>query len=200
MNSAAEQDDLVVVENLSKHFAVGGGWLGRPADHVHAVNGISFRIARGKTLSLVGESGCGKTTVGRLLLRLLEPTSGRIWFDGTDLKALDGAALRSMRRRFQMVFQDPFSSLNPRMSVAATIEEPMYIHGLGSKPERRERVYELLELVGLPPDSAQRYPHQFSGGQRQRIGIARALAVQPDFIIRGRARIGVGRIHSGAVS
>lgn len=183
MNSPNGDQDLVVVEDLRKHFIIKGGWLRKEVGKIHAVNGISFRIPRGKTFSLVGESGCGKTTAGRLLLRLMEPTSGKVMFDGADLLALEGEHLRTMRRRLQMVFQDPFSSLNPRMSVSATIEEPMLIHNIGKKTERQDRMYELLELVGLPPDSAQRYPHQFSGGQRQRIGIARALAVEPDFII-----------------
>jgi len=183
MSDGSANGDLLVVEDLRKHFTVRGGWFQRDWAQVHAVNGISFRIPRGKTFSLVGESGCGKTTAGRVLLRLLEPTSGNITFDGTDLLSVEGGELRGVRRRMQMVFQDPFSSLNPRMSVGATIEEPLIIHRIGTNSERRDRVHELLQLVGLPPDSAERFPHQFSGGQRQRIGIARALAVAPEFIV-----------------
>jgi oligopeptide/dipeptide ABC transporter ATP-binding protein len=183
MMRAPTDQDLLVVEDLSKHFSVKRGWLRSEETKVHAVNGISFRIPKGKTLSLVGESGCGKTTAGRLLLRLIEPTSGKVLFDGRELYAMEGAELRAMRRRIQMVFQDPFSSLNPRMTVRAIIKEPLVIHRIGSKANRRARVAELLELVGLPPESADRYPHQFSGGQRQRIGIARALALEPDLII-----------------
>ena len=183
MNSPIQTNDLLVVENLTKHFSVDKGWFGKNTSKVHAVNGISFKIPKGKTLSLVGESGCGKTTAGRLLLRLLEPTSGSVEFDGIDVLSLGTADLRALRRRVQIVFQDPFSSLNPRMTVAAMIEEPLIIHRIGTKADRRNRMLELLELVGLPPESAERYPHQFSGGQRQRIGIARALAVEPDFII-----------------
>jgi len=183
LTNPSTNQDLLIVQDLSKHFSVKRGWLRSETTTVHAVNGISFRIPKGKTLSLVGESGCGKTTAGRVLLRLIEPTSGKVMFDGTDMHSLEGAALRAIRRRIQMVFQDPFSSLNPRMTVAATIEEPLVIHRIGTKEERAKRVEELLELVGLPPDSAQRYPHQFSGGQRQRIGIARALALEPDLIV-----------------
>jgi oligopeptide transport system ATP-binding protein len=183
MAPKTKTDALVVVENLTKHFTVKRRLLQRKISTVYAVNGISFRIPRGKTLSLVGESGCGKTTAGRLILRLLEPTTGSVMFDGTDVLSLKGSDLRSMRRRVQTVFQDPFSSLNPRMRVSSIIEEPLIIHGIGTKAERRNRVYELLELVGLPPESADRYPHQFSGGQRQRISIARALAVEPEFIV-----------------
>jgi oligopeptide/dipeptide ABC transporter ATP-binding protein len=183
MSNQQEKEYLLSVEDLRKDFGSRGGWLQGRGATVHAVNGISFRIPKGKTFSLVGESGCGKTTAGRLILRLVEPTSGQVIFDGADLLALRTADLRAIRRRVQMVFQDPFSSLNPRMSVAAMIEEPLVVHRIGTKTDRRDRVYELLELVGLPRESANRYPHQFSGGQRQRIGIARALAAEPDFII-----------------
>lgn len=167
---------LVQITNLKKHFPAG-------KQLVRAVDGLSFTIERGETLGLVGESGCGKTTVGRCLLRLIEPTSGAINFDGQDLLKLGKGELRALRRRMQIVFQDPYSSLNPRMRVGAIVGEPLEIHGLGSKQERQDRVAELLRVVGLDPDYANRYPHQFSGGQRQRIGIARALALNPDFIV-----------------
>ncbi len=168
---------LVEVNNLKKYF---------PAPHkqvVRAVDGVSFSIQRGETFGLVGESGCGKTTVGRCILRLMEPTSGEVLFDGRNLVELSGGGLRVLRRRMQIIFQDPYSSLNPRMKVGAIIAEPLEIHGVKSRRERRERVIELLRVVGLDPDYANRYPHQFSGGQRQRIGIARALALNPDFIV-----------------
>ncbi len=168
---------LVEIKDLKKHF---------PASHkqvVRAVDGVSFTIQRGETLGLVGESGCGKTTVGRCLLRLLEPTSGEIRFDGRDLLALNRGDMRALRRRMQIIFQDPYSSLNPRMKVGSIISEPLEIHRVGDRRERKDRVAELLRVVGLDPDYANRYPHQFSGGQRQRIGIARALALNPDFIV-----------------
>lgn len=168
---------LVEVKNLTKHF---------PAAHkqvVRAVDGVSFIIQRGETLGLVGESGCGKTTVGRCLLRLIEPSGGEIRFDGRNLTEINRAELRGLRRRMQIIFQDPYSSLNPRMKVGQIIAEPLIVHKVGSKAEQREKVAELLRVVGLAPDYANRYPHQFSGGQRQRIGIARALALNPDFIV-----------------
>ena len=168
---------LVEIIDLKKHF---------PVPHkqvVRAVDGVSFTINRGETLGLVGESGCGKTTVGRCILRLIEPTSGEIRFDGRDLLNLDRGEMRALRRRMQIIFQDPYSSLNPRMKVGSIISEPLEIHRVGDRRERKDRVAELLRVVGLDPDYANRYPHQFSGGQRQRIGIARALALNPDFIV-----------------
>lgn len=168
---------LVEIKDLKKHF---------PVPHkqvVRAVDGVSFTINRGETLGLVGESGCGKTTVGRCILRLIEPTSGEIRFDGRDLLKLDRGEMRTLRRRMQIIFQDPYASLNPRMRVGSIIREPLEIHRIGDRRERKDRVAELLRVVGLDPDYANRYPHQFSGGQRQRIGIARALALNPDFIV-----------------
>lgn len=168
---------LVQIENLKKHFPAAGG------QSVRAVDGVSFNIERGETLGLVGESGCGKTTVGRCLLRLIEPTSGAIKFDGQDLLSLSKSEMRVLRRRMQIVFQDPYSSLNPRMKVGDIIGEPLIVHNIGNQQERKDRIAELLKVVKLDPDYANRYPHQFSGGQRQRIGIARALALNPDFIV-----------------
>ncbi|GAA6762986.1 MULTISPECIES: ABC transporter ATP-binding protein [Thermus] len=175
---------LLEVQDLKKHFPIRGGVLSRVVGSVKAVDGVSFAIRRGEVLGLVGESGSGKTTVGRTLLRLIEPTGGRILFDGQDITELPKDKLRPYRRRMQIIFQDPFSSLNPRMTVGDIIAEPLVIHGIGKTPqERAERVAELLKLVGLSPDHMRRYPHEFSGGQRQRIGIARALAVAPEFIV-----------------
>jgi peptide/nickel transport system ATP-binding protein/oligopeptide transport system ATP-binding protein len=175
---------LLEVEALSKHFAVRGGVLGRVTGHVRAVDGVDFRVGQGETLAIVGESGCGKSTVGRLVLRLIEPTAGRIRFEGEDLLALDDGALRARRRRMQLIFQDPYASLNPRMTVGAMLGEPLALHGLARQAgARRARVAELLNLVGLRPDHARRYPHEFSGGQRQRLAIARALAVEPRLVV-----------------
>lgn len=176
-------NDILVVENLVKHFPVKQGVFSKTVGAVRAVDGISFSIPQGSTLSLVGESGSGKTTAGRSLLRLIEPTSGSIHFDGIDLTRLDKRELRALRKRVQLIFQDPFGSLNPRMTVYSVLAEAMKNHGLGDGEGRRERCFELLRLVGLPPEAADRYPHEFSGGQRQRIGIARALAVEPELII-----------------
>ena len=175
--------DLLEVQNLVKYYPVRRGIFGRTIKFVKAVDGVSFGVKKGETLGLVGESGCGKTTVGRCILRLIEPTSGGVRFAGNDLLALSGSELRSMRRHMQMIFQDPFGSLNPRMTVAAIIEEPLVIHRVGNGKERLERVTELLMMVGLEPGHLKRYPHEFSGGQRQRIGIARALALHPELMI-----------------
>ncbi|HXZ51139.1 MAG TPA: dipeptide ABC transporter ATP-binding protein [Burkholderiales bacterium] len=175
---------LLQVENLVKHFHVGGGLGGGHAGTVRAVDGVSFTVQRGETLGLVGESGCGKTTTGRCILLLERPTSGRIMFEGADLAALDEAALRAVRRRIQVIFQDPYSSLNPRMTIGQILAEPLKVHGIvREKKARTDRVRELLSHVGLLPQHAERYPHQLSGGQRQRIGIARALAMEPSLIV-----------------
>jgi peptide/nickel transport system ATP-binding protein len=175
---------LLAVENLEVHFPVRRGILGRTVDYVRAVDGISFNVYRGQTLGLVGESGCGKTTTGRAILRLIEPTGGRVTYDGTNLGQLNGSELRRMRSQLQIVFQDPYGSLNPRMTIESAITEPMVIQKIGhSRADRRERAAELLHEVDLNPAFLRRYPHEFSGGQRQRICIARALAANPDFII-----------------
>jgi oligopeptide/dipeptide ABC transporter ATP-binding protein len=178
---------LVEARSLRKYFPVGRGLLGRPRTFVRAVEDVSLAIAAGETLGLVGESGCGKSTLGRLILRLIEPTAGDVRFDGRSLLELGPRELRTMRRAMQIVFQDPYGSLNPRMRVASIVGEGLTIHHIGTRQERRERVRALLELVGLPVDAAGRYPHEFSGGQRQRIGIARALAVDPRFIVADEA-------------
>jgi oligopeptide transport system ATP-binding protein len=176
---------LVSVRDVKMHFPVTAGIIfQRRVGTIRAVDGVTFDIKRGETVGLVGESGCGKTTLGRCILMLYRPTSGRIVFEGQDLTAMKPGEIRRMRRRMQMIFQDPYASLNPRMTVGSIIAEPMIIHGLvKSRRERRERVEELMRVVGLNPFYANRYPHEFSGGQRQRIGIARALAVQPSFIV-----------------
>src|SRR5215467_13873884 len=194
-------DDILVVKDLKKYYPVRRGAVRRTVGYVRAVDGVSLAVSRGGTLGLVGESGCGKTTLGRTVLRLVEPTSGSIIFDGREISSLSGRDLRLMRRDLQMIFQNPFGSLNPRMTVGAMIAEPLRVHGIrsesgtaesngqssprpaASRARIRQRVAELLELVGISPDVASRYPHEFSGGQRQRIGIARALALEPRLIV-----------------
>jgi peptide/nickel transport system ATP-binding protein len=175
---------LVQLDELKVYFPIKSGLvLDRHVGDIKAVDGVTLDIRRGETLGLVGESGCGKSTVGRAILRLYEPTAGRVVFDGQDITELGEAELRPLRRRMQMVFQDPYASLNPRHSVGRMISEPMRVHGLAGRRAAGARVRELLETVGLPADAASRYPHEFSGGQRQRIGVARALALNPDFIV-----------------
>jgi len=176
-------EPLLVVKDLQKYFPVKRGVLGRVVANVKAVDGISFGIARGETMGLVGESGSGKTTVGRCILRLIEPTSGSVEFDGTNVLELDSGDMRRMRRHMQIVFQDPYASLNPRMTVGAIVAEPLIIHGEGGGAERDDRVAQLLLKVGLSPEYRKRYPHEFSGGQRQRVGVARALATNPKFLV-----------------
>jgi oligopeptide/dipeptide ABC transporter ATP-binding protein len=200
-------DDILIVKDLVKHYPIRKGVVPKTIGHVRAVDGISFSIPRGKTLGLVGESGCGKTTTGRTILRLIEPTHGQVIFDGQDIFALGEREMRALRREMQIIFQDPYGSLNPRMTVGAMLEEPILVHGLDSEddvktspnesnnsrggrvtitPARRRarrKVADLLNLVGLSPEHASRYPHEFSGGQRQRIGIARALALKPKLIV-----------------
>ncbi len=181
----ATADNLISLRGLVVHFPVLRGlFRRRQVATVHAVDGVDLDVRRGETLGLVGESGCGKSTLGRAILQLVRPTAGQVRFDGTELTVLDDEELRPLRRRMQMVFQDPFSSLNPRMSVGETVAEPMLVHRLAATAsESRERTAELFRIVGLNPDMLNRFPHEFSGGQRQRIGIARALAAEPDFIV-----------------
>ncbi len=184
--SLEERDDshvLVAARDLSKVFPARHGLFGHHAADVRAVDRVSLDVYRGETLALVGESGSGKSTLGRMLLRLIEPSAGNVEFDGVDLMSVSGESLRKLRRRMQIIFQDPYSSLNPTMTVRAVVREPLTIHRLGSGAERNERTMELLRLVGLKQELAGRYPHELSGGERQRVGIARALALEPDFLV-----------------
>ncbi|HEX4924197.1 MAG TPA: dipeptide ABC transporter ATP-binding protein [Bdellovibrionales bacterium] len=176
--------DFIRVENITKHFPIKGGLFSRQVGAVKAVQNVSIAIKKGETLGLVGESGCGKSTLGRCIIRLIEPSEGKVFIGDTEVTGLPSSDLRGMRRKMQIIFQDPYASLNPRMTVGSIISEPLIIHNLyNSKQDRRDRVMQLLELVGLRKEAANRYPHEFSGGQRQRIGIARALAVDPEFIV-----------------
>lgn len=184
MNPGAEKEVLLSVRNLTKRFPVKGGILGREVASVKAVQNVSFDIYKGETLGLVGESGCGKSTLGRTILRLIEPTSGEILFKGQDITKIDQSKMRKLRRNMQIVFQDPYASLNPRMTIEEILGEPLIIHKLANtREERRKMIYELLDLVGLRREAISRYPHEFSGGQRQRICIARALSVKPEFLV-----------------
>lgn len=176
-------EELIKVQALTKYFPIRGGLLSRIIGHVKAVDGVSFRVVKGETLGLVGESGCGKTTAGKTILRLIEPTSGEILYRQQDITKLTKGEFRKIRKNMQMVFQDPFLSLNPRMSVRQIVREPLQVNRVASDEDLDERVRRLVELVGLNPDHLNRYPHEFSGGQRQRIGVARALALNPEFVV-----------------
>ena len=183
MLEPAQRPPVLEVTDLKKHFPIKKGLLRRTAGYVYAVDGVTLSIRAGETLGLVGESGCGKSTVGRAILRLIEPTAGSIKLNGVDITHLDKAALRPFRRQMQIIFQDPFSSLDPRMSAGSIVGEPLRVHDIGSRKERRARVADIFRRVGLRPEQMDNFPHQFSGGQRQRIGIARALALEPSLII-----------------
>ncbi len=183
MSNNSNAEILLKVDDLMMHFPIYRGVFQRQVGAVRAVDGVSFDVYRGETLGLVGESGCGKSTTGRAILQLYKPTAGNIHFEGADLIKLRGEELRRMRRKMQMIFQDPYASLNPRMTVEQIVGEPLVVHSVATGKEIEERVKHLLEIVGLNPSFASRYPHEFSGGQRQRIGVARALALQPSFII-----------------
>ena len=182
-NSRMNDQPLLTVNNLAKHFPVTGGVFSSVQGHVKAVDGVDFTIERGKTLGLVGESGCGKTTTGRLVIRLIPQTAGSIQFEGEEITTASRERMRKLRRGMQIIFQDPYASLNPRMTVGATLAEPFHTHNIGKKNERRDMAVELLGKVGLSTDSVGKYPHEFSGGQRQRIGIARAIALNPKLIV-----------------
>lgn len=177
-------ESLIRIENIVKQFPIHGGVFSKQIGAVKAVQGVSFELKKGETLGLVGESGCGKSTLGRCIIRLIEPSSGRLFFKNKDITNIGGEELRELRKKMQIIFQDPYASLNPRMTIGAILEEPLIIHNLyKSSEERHARVRELIDLVGLRPEHLSRYPHEFSGGQRQRVGIARALAVNPELII-----------------
>jgi len=179
----ANNNNILETSGLTKHFPVRAGIFGRASEFVRAVEGVDISIPRGKTLGLVGESGCGKSTLGRTILRLIDPTGGRIAFEGKDITESRGESLRALRKNMQIIFQDPYSSLNPRMTVGSVVGEALSIHNIGTRKDRRDRTMQILKEVGLHSESFSRYPHEFSGGQRQRIGIARALAVEPSFIV-----------------
>ncbi len=174
---------LLEVKNLTKHFPIKRGFWGKTVAHVKAVNSVHLQVVAGQTLGLVGESGCGKTTLGRMILRLIEPTAGNVLFENQDLTKLSEKQLRPLRKNFQMIFQDPYSSLNPRMSIGDILEEPLIVQNIGTKEDRKKRVLTMLERVGLGEEALVKYPHEFSGGQRQRVGIARALMLSPKLII-----------------
>jgi len=176
-------ETLLEVSDLKKHFPIRGGVLGRTVGYVYAVDGVSFKIGKGETMGLVGESGCGKTTVGRCILRLIEPTAGEIRFEGLDITKIDDKQMAKFRPKMQIVFQDPYASLNPRMTIKDIVGEPMLVNGIARGVELRRRVLELLLTVGLAEDHMNRFPHEFSGGQRQRIGVARALSLNPEFVV-----------------
>lgn len=183
VSNGTQADEILRIERLKKYFKIGGGFLGGAGLTIRAVDDVSFSVRKGETFGLVGESGCGKTTLGQTIIRLYEPTEGRILFNGTDLAPLNAGQMRPHRRDMQMIFQDPSASLDPRMTVGSVISEPLNIARIGSREERRQRVQDLLRVVGLNAYFANRYPHEFSGGQRQRIGIARALALNPELVI-----------------
>lgn len=178
-----DPDNLLVVKNLYKYFPIKSSFFRRTIGNVKAVDGVSFMIKRGTTMGLVGESGCGKSTTGRTIMRLNKPTAGKVFFQGRDIASMSKKELKDMRRDMQFIFQDPYASLNPRMTIGEIVSEPMTIHGIGTKEERLERVRELLDVVGLNPEHINRYPHEFSGGQRQRINVARALSLDPKIIV-----------------